>query len=644
MLKTITTVTLIILLLGCIGTQEESTEYEEPIMTEPIVIELGDLEYGQTTTEDLDGDGTTDRITYATPREEIEENIYLQKTMTYDIQGEEMNGTLLLYFENVGNEEKTITHIENIPKSFASHISQLSFSIQPTELLEEDPVVSWEQRIMQRNNIGIVIKAGAEKIKSAALEKLGSWLNTDYKPTKDEAAEAAVGEKVGDVEFEALMMKAEKMPAGAQKDNLRIKIMEENPGKFMPEDCAELSGVFRQVCLAVIREDSTECEKIQNEGDEEACKKMLFNSLKNKNCKTIKEPLTQDLCIHKAAVSADHALGCEDIRDPEKLYSKEICRAEVTQEIEWCQKLATKAKEVCCDKIIDQERRRECLGEAMEITPEELRGTKNTKYRFTAKSYNPPQNPLYSWNFAGDKKETEKAEIEYTFTEADTYEITVELLDEDTGKVVDKGYSTAVITEPAYKPQTDYERLLSTNQMGAQLSVYGKRYEIREGQRRDYNDSNSASCSTRNANLTWNGRLFSVTDTWEVTQPDGRKVPHKVTIEGAIAENETRIEWLTCEYEWIDTERKELYSDTYVAKFQIKDVEMKGSGFYSEPSFSGRITGSEVRFHVNYGPEIHQEATRGSDKRYTYHSFTEIYWESTYKEPTLQVTFSTRRS
>lgn len=279
----------------------------------------------------------------------------------------------------------------------------------------------------------------------------------------------------------------------------------------------------------------------------------------------------------------------------------------------------------------------------MEITPEELRGTKNTKYNFTAKSYNPPKNPLYRWNFAGDRRETEKGEIEYTFTEADTYEIEVELLDKDTGQVVDKGYSTAVITEPAYKPQTGYERLLATNKLSATLYVYGKKYEIKEGQRIERNDTGSATCSTRKGNLTWNGRLFSVTDTWEVTQPDGRKVPHKVTIEGAIAENETRLEWLTCEYEWIDTERKELYSDTYVAKFQIKDIELEGSGFYSEPRFSGRLTGPEVRFHVNYGPEIHQDSTRAPDKEYTYHSFTEVYWQSTYKEPTLQVIFNTER-
>ena len=118
--------------------------------------------------------------------------VYVTKTITYNTDG---SGEIVLELEGDGE------YIEVIPKSFAGHVSDIEFSIEPDEIIDEDPIVKWMlDAIVQRTTmISIKVKeAGYTKGYAAAgVESFASVTNFLSGGDLDFSNVGKVAEKAG---------------------------------------------------------------------------------------------------------------------------------------------------------------------------------------------------------------------------------------------------------------------------------------------------------------------------------------------------------------------------------------------------------------------------------------------------------------
>jgi antitoxin component YwqK of YwqJK toxin-antitoxin module len=114
-----------------------------PTTQEPSVDELPEFIFGNIETFDFDNDGSEDKYVYSFDREEVAEDLFLDKSMELDKTDSGFSGKIILRFENTGDKAIEYSHIEVIPKSFAESVDELEFSRPPDRVIEEDPTVKW---------------------------------------------------------------------------------------------------------------------------------------------------------------------------------------------------------------------------------------------------------------------------------------------------------------------------------------------------------------------------------------------------------------------------------------------------------------------------------------------------------------------
>jgi len=91
----------------------------------------------------------------------VNNDITLEKSMTYSKQVDgKYEGTLTLHFTNSGNSG-LMQYQESIPKSFASDIKSLSFSVPPDRIIRSDPVVAWNKNV--KGSMDIIVTSSEKK-------------------------------------------------------------------------------------------------------------------------------------------------------------------------------------------------------------------------------------------------------------------------------------------------------------------------------------------------------------------------------------------------------------------------------------------------------------------------------------------------
>jgi len=88
------------------------------------------------------------------PREEISSGVFLEKKVEYKKTEDGFDGTIMLEFSG----ESDTRHVEVIPKEFAESVDDLSFSVEPTRIINPDPEVEWDLKFEGLGIVGIEIK------------------------------------------------------------------------------------------------------------------------------------------------------------------------------------------------------------------------------------------------------------------------------------------------------------------------------------------------------------------------------------------------------------------------------------------------------------------------------------------------------
>ncbi len=344
-----------------------------------------EIDVGEFIVSDIDSDGIYDNFVLTLDSEEIDEDLFLEKTIEYNKKGEGFIGVLNLEFENRGDETETYSHVEKIPKSFATHVDDLDFSISPTEIINPDPEVSWVVEVMQRNikRIRITVQNDAmtAAVKADPARAMGMMLvgmaNIPSEEMVKAAQDAAIGvvlDNLSSFAFTRALSDCSKLGGeGALWNTCIVNLMVRYPDMFVESDCEKIDidqpdamnyikgPVLHGICKAITTKDWKECHENADSWKEvDMCKLALFKSFSG-DCEYSTD---KDGCIYEAAVKSNSQYGCNGIDDSDVRF---YCLAEITQEIEHCKMISDDdSRENCCDKILDDGLRKECYGETEE--------------------------------------------------------------------------------------------------------------------------------------------------------------------------------------------------------------------------------------------------------------------------------------
>lgn len=341
-----------------------------------------DIDVGEFIASDIDSDGLYDRFILELDSEEIGEDLFLDKTIEYNKVEQGYMGTLTLKFENTGDETKTYSHIEKIPKSFAANVNDLNFSIPPTEIINPDPEVSWEVEVMRKNIERIVINTKSAALSAAVkadptramgmmLVGMGNVPSEEMIEAGKDAAIIVLLDNLGNFAFTRALNDCSKLGGeGALWNTCIVNLMVKYPDMFIESDCEKIDieqpdatnnikgPVLHGICKAITTKDWKEChENADGWKEVDICKLALFKSFSG-GCEYTED---KDKCIYDAAINANSQYGCNGIDESVVKYQ---CLAEITQEIEHCKMIDDEdMKGSCCDKISDDSERKECYGE-----------------------------------------------------------------------------------------------------------------------------------------------------------------------------------------------------------------------------------------------------------------------------------------
>ncbi len=379
------------LLSGC--TKESSSDHQRLSQKDLDALSAmfaEDVNVGKFEPSDTDEDGVYDKFTLTFKREEVEDHLFLDKSVVYERAKNGFDGTIMLVFENTGDHAKKYRHIEKIPKSFASHVDNLVFSTPPDEIINADPEVSWIVEVMERNVEKIAIQAKIAAASAAveadpgkALALLSGMSKAPTEKMRVAGQDAAIGvilNRFSDFVSMAALNKCAGFK-GPLWNSCLMSLMLKSPTLFTESDCEKIDkaypdatnniegSVLYGMCRAIMTEDSSAChDNTDNWKDVDLCKHALFTAV-SRNCTAVKDKQKKDECFYNAAVKSDSMYGCEGILNKT---SKAGCLAEVTQESAYCEDIDDKdAKKYCCDKIVDDSARNRCYTRGQKQQQEE---------------------------------------------------------------------------------------------------------------------------------------------------------------------------------------------------------------------------------------------------------------------------------
>lgn len=302
-------------------------------------------------TLEIDGDTTTLEF----EREEVANGIFMEKKVEFVETDDGYDGTITITFDGEGD----YAHIETIPKSFAAHVDDLKFSVEPDEIIEEDPIVKWEitksHEILHQITIQAGVKAAAADPISVAMLAVSSSV-----VFSDDAQSAALGSilsSANDFAFVKGLQKCEKFSGDDDIKQIRkyesciLGLLIKWPEKFTKKDCNDIkiyNVIVKGLCDAITYIDYNKCKvntKLGMEANVESeldCKKLLVTTYMNK-CKN-----EDDACKIVAATLANYPDLCETLNSP---FNK-VCLAMVYQNDIYCQEISdSTVRTTCCSTL-----------------------------------------------------------------------------------------------------------------------------------------------------------------------------------------------------------------------------------------------------------------------------------------------------
>ncbi len=386
MKKTITLLILLVLLLSACGKKAEvndssvanikdlpkvEEEISEPVYTpETIKSEIDRLIGSRTKSAEAEV------LVFA--KEKIGEDLYLEQRIEYKETDEGFNGIIKLDFTGETNTK----HIVSIPKEFAQSVNDLTFSLEPSRIINPDPVVEFSLKLEGFSVVGIEITTEG---KGTAVELFDAF---DKQKSFDLCKK--VPEGMRDLCYAAAVGKLKK-PKITDCDNIKS-----DEGK---DSCYG--------AVAAANDDINICAKyIKSEETKTTCY-AAFAAVKGKEiCAQVKDEAAKKVCI---------------------LFFEAKEKGKTFEEL---------AKEKLEEPIKPEE---DIVFDLRILAGDDDEYFINRSYSFEASLDPPsatPKNPEYEFKFSDNvtKKETSNT-ISREFKKASTYTLTAKIINKSTGEI-----------------------------------------------------------------------------------------------------------------------------------------------------------------------------------------------------------------
>lgn len=267
-------------------------------------------------------------VSYRFARERVATDLYVDKMVTLN---QDSSGIIELDFSGNGEGE----YIEVIPKTFAAHVDDIDFSVEPDKIVNPDPVVMWKLNTAKKKVDKIIMKV---KETAASTTEL---VNTTL-ATAAEFNKLLTGKEV---DYSQIQKKAKMAGALAGANEALMDNLDDFLFIADIQVCADKqTEQERGLCILTLvskKPDWFECEGIYAGYESGTDKQVLIHS-----CKAIQQ---DDLGLCEGAQFFDH----EEYRNTEMGYVAICQRQFITIKLLACEGLFKDEKEKC---IIDKVR------------------------------------------------------------------------------------------------------------------------------------------------------------------------------------------------------------------------------------------------------------------------------------------------
>lgn len=312
------------------------TEAEEPLGE----IIAHEINMGDLIELDRDQNGRDDQIIYYYPEQEIATDILLATNLVFtsgeldEIPNPDIfHKELWLILNNQNPQEMHVQFIYEIPKEFAQHVDELTFNPEPVEVINPDPAVKYDVNVPS-------YQAGGEALVWVITGDPMAYAATDYVIAKLKLRQDALKQ---------MKERCKSVPAEDKNDcylSLITDFQDLLDQKEMENICSgEMTGVERRICLSIVKDSATECDRASTPENVHICKGFYVYQ----KCKGLDGGELQ-ACLRDTAIANKAPLGCKNLEDPDV---RNECYAKASGNVAYCARISNQARREGCEKALN---------------------------------------------------------------------------------------------------------------------------------------------------------------------------------------------------------------------------------------------------------------------------------------------------
>jgi hypothetical protein len=272
---------------------------------------------------DKNGDGLPEQLVYSLPAQLVAIDIYLEQQYGAEIV-QDRSGYYPVYGATLRNSSDNDQYVEvvlDFPKEFAADISELTFNIDPLEILNPDPSAKFGFSIPARSKIPNAVQAQAmAHILSPGTDPVNDFMWMTLTSAADACDTPFVSDAKENEEYQAACYLR-------VVDNYEGFINDEELGLI----CGRLPGEWPGVCSALVFSDPEFCKRVTNKETNSVCTGMLIKQL----CRTVSVE-TRGLCYAEGALELNSIGGCSLVPDGD---IRNDCLARVKKDSDYCKEI-----------------------------------------------------------------------------------------------------------------------------------------------------------------------------------------------------------------------------------------------------------------------------------------------------------------
>lgn len=293
---------------------------------------------------DADQNGQPEQWIYAEALEKLPGDVDARQYMAFmDAGSERYEYYLMFNLVNMSAAPQQVSYTWEIPKEFAETVELLVFSIPPSQVLEDDPIVVFDIALG-------MAPAGANPQNASQDIDYGDaaqWVTAHSAMAEVITTAVQIEARLKIKAFRKALEACQKAPA--DKQEMCYLNLVQDFGDILPQEdridlCFRTQGVLRTACVALASESPSLCDALTDPVEKDTCKALYISS----TCARLPWYEQAD-CQERLAKETKSLLGCLTMKEEHR---QNICLAQVSSDPKYCYLIPEPARqETCLEKL-----------------------------------------------------------------------------------------------------------------------------------------------------------------------------------------------------------------------------------------------------------------------------------------------------